>query len=74
MLCSKCNQPMVDPDDGRRINSQHPYSGRMCLDCKEAIAEHHTPTAELDVWEYINRRGVPSRLRDAAYIRMESRQ
>lgn len=69
MTCSSCKQPMVDPDDGVLYSSKRPYSGRLCLDCKSA--RNHTPTEELDCWEYMTRRQLQWKLRDAAQLRTE---
>lgn len=70
MRCSKCHAPMVDPDDGMHRYSDRPYSGRLCLDCRAAIPR--TPVDEMDCWEYMNRRGLQFRLRDAARMGKES--
>ena len=68
MTCSACKHLMVDPDDGTLINgTTGPYNGRLCLDCK--AARNHTPTEELDCWEYLNRRQLQWKLRDAAQLR-----
>lgn len=67
MICSACKQPMVDPDDGTLIHgTKKPYSGRLCLDCLEIRAK--TPADDWDCWQYMTRRRIPSKLRDAASL------